>query len=210
MDYAEFYYSQVVGHYPFDTDVFKNKTQKVIDYLIDAGISENDILRFIEESPPKDFLTPDDLPDWLWEGSLLKKDTFYYHNTLHIKPKAPVFNPHSNKEIVEDFYLEMKIKFTMEDLINYFYDTLMISRELMDYKRDEGAFNHLLNRYDKLQFVESIDFVLALIDQCKPTSYFSTVHNVFDIRQAEAETFEMFKRMTAEAEYAKANVIVWR
>ena len=86
----------------------------------------------------------------------------------------------------------------------------MISRDLIDYKRDEGAFNHLLNRYDKLQFVESIDFVLALIDQCKPTNYFSTVHNVFDIRQAEAETFEMFKRMTAEAEYAKANVIVWR
>ena len=153
MDYVEFYYSQVVGFYPSDTDDFRTKTGKVIQHLIDAEIDESDIMRFIEESPPKDFLTPDDLPDWLWEESLLKKNTFYYHNTLHIKPPAPVFNPRSKKEKVDKFYLEMKIRYTMDDLIRYFYKTLRVNAELADKKKDEGSFNYLLNKYSRLGFL---------------------------------------------------------
>lgn len=211
MDYAEFYYSQVVGCYPFDTEENKMKTQKVIDYLFDAGIEESKILRFIEESPAKDYLTPDDLPEWLWEGSLLKKNTFYYHNILHIQPKMPTFNPFKKTEDVEKFYLEMKIMFTMDDLINYFYKTLNINKDLLDKKRDEGSFNYLLNKYSKLDFIEPIDFVLALIDHCKQDSaMFSRIMSVLDISNAEAEVYDILKRKTAEAELQKANRILWR
>lgn len=211
MDYAEFYYSQVVGLYPFDTDDYRIQTEKTIQHLVDAGISESDILRFIEESPPKDCLTPEDLPDWLWEGSLLKKNTFYYHNTLHIRPEAPKFNPFSKEEKVTDFYLEMKIQYTIDDLIDYFYKTLRISKELADKKKDEGSFQYLLNKYSKLDFCESIDFVLALIDHNKPTNnQFMAVQSILDISQAQTEVYDLLKRGSAEASLHKANRILWR
>lgn len=211
MDYAEFYYSQVVGLYPFDTDDCRIQTDKVMQHLVDAGISESDIIRFIEESPPKDCLTPDDLPDWLWEESLLKKNTFYYHNTLHIRPPAPTFNPHSQSEKVEKFYLEMKIRYTMDDLIRYFYRTLRINSELADRKKDEGSFNYLLNKYDKLEFCEAIDFVLALIDYNRPTNISAfPVQSILDITQSQQDVYDLFKRKTAEASLQKANRIIWR
>ncbi|MED1125377.1 hypothetical protein [Bacillus atrophaeus] len=211
MDYAEFYYSQVVGLYPFDTDDCREQTDKVMKHLIDAGVSESDILRFIEESPPKDCLTPDDLPEWLWEGSLLKRNTFYYHNTLHIRPKAPTFNPLSKVEEVNQFYLEMKINYKMDDLINYFYETLRISKDLADKRKDEGSFNYLLNKYGRLDFCEAIDFVLALIDHNKPTNnQFPAVQNILDITQAQAEVYDLLKRRAADASLDKANTIHWR
>lgn len=211
MDYAEFYYSQVVGLYPFDTDDYRIQTDKVIQHLVDAGISESDILRFIEESPPKDCLTPDDLPEWLWEGSLLKKNTFYYHNTLHLRPPAPTFNPHSREVKASKFYLEMKIRYTMDDLVRYFYHTLRISTDLADKKKDEGSFNYLLNKYSKLDFCEPIDFVLALIDYNKPDNNpMSPVQGILDITQSQAEVYDALKRKAAEASLHKANQILWR
>jgi hypothetical protein len=211
MDYAEFYYSQVVGLYPFDTDDCRIQTDKVMQHLVDAGVSESDILRFIEESPPKDCLTPDDLPEWLWEGSLLKKNTFYYHNTLHLRPAAPTFNPHSKEVKASPFYLEMKIKYSMDDLIRYFYNTLRISTDLADKKKDEGSFNYLFNKYSKLDFCEPIDFVLALIDHNKPTNNpLSPVQNILDIAQSQAEVYDALKRKSAEASLHKANQILWR
>lgn len=211
MDYAEFYYNQVIGYYPFDTDDNRRQTEKTIQYLFDAGVSEEDVLRFIEESPPKDCLTPDDLPDWLWEGSLLERDTFYYHHTLHIKPKAPIFDQNTQKEKTDKFYLEMKIKYTMDDLIDYFYEVLKIDKDLCDYKKDGGSFNYLLNKYKKITFCEPIDFVLALIDSHKPENnqHFS-VQNVLDIQEKEAEVYDMMKRKTLEASLHKANRIIWR
>lgn len=211
MNYAEFYYSQVLGQYPFDSDENKIKTQKVVDYLIEANVSESDIIRVIEESPPKDFLSPEDLPEWLWEGSLLKRNTFYYHNRLHIKTKAPRFNPFTLKEEVDKFYMEMKIKYTLGDLINYFYESLRLNTELADKNKDEGSFRYLLNKYSKLNFIESIDFVLALIDEEKLHSKeFGAASSILDLSARHNEVYEKLKRQTEEAKLHRANRIMWR
>ncbi len=211
MDYTEFYYSEVIGNYPFDTDYFKNKTNRIFDYLLDAKIESSDIIRFIQESKVKDFLGPEDLPDWLWDGSLIKRDTFYYHNTLHIKPEAPIFNPYSKEEKVETFYLEMEIKYTIDDLIKYFYKTLNINTDLSDNNKDKGSFNYLFNKYKKIDFVEPLDFVLALIDNAKTIKDDSGfIKNILDISNGDSEVYEMLKRKSAEATLVEANKILWR
>lgn len=212
MDFVELYYSEVVGCYPFNTDDNRKKTQAVIDYLIDAGMSDEEIIRFVEHAPASDCLTPDLLPDWMWEGSLLKKNTFYYHNTLHILSKPPSWNPRTGKQSVDKFYMEMKIKYGMRELIRYFYRTLGVSVELMDLKRDEAGFKYLMERYRKFEpEVQALDFVLSLIDYAKHMDEDEqSVTSILDIKRYEAQVLEISRTRAAEAALAKANAIVWR
>lgn len=211
MDYAEFYYINTLGYYPFDTEREKLITAATIQYMLDSGIREAEVIRAIETSKPGDCLTPDLLPDWLWENSLLKRDTYYYHHILHLAPPAPKFNPHTKSEVKTAFYMEMRIRFTIDQLVDYFYDTLMISKDLVDRKRDAGSFNYLLGKYSKLGFVQSLDFVLSLIDAVNADkNQIAPVTNVLDIARYEADVHERLKRMTAQAELHKANRIIWR
>lgn len=212
MDFVEMYYSNVVGCYPFHTDDNRFKTQAVIDYLIDAGFSDGEILRFVENAPASDCLEPSFLPDWMWEGSLLKRDTFYYHNSLHIVSKPPSWNPRTGKQTSSRFYLEMKIKYTMMDLIRYFYRTLGVDRALLDEKRDAAAFKYLMDRYKRFEpEIQALDFVLALVDYAKHMDEDETsVTNILDVKRYEAPALELLQNRVSEASLAKANVIVWR
>jgi hypothetical protein len=209
MDFIEVYYNCVWGCYPFEDDTNKMKSQRIIDYLLEAGISETDILDFVENAPKVDYLTPDLLPDRFWELSLVKRDRFYYHNILHIVSDAPKWDPLSNIQSVAEFHLEMKIRFTMEELINYFYGVLNISAELMDIIRDTGSFNYLLGKYSKFTFIEPLDFVLSLIDYCKD-SIDRKIVSILDIAQYESEVYEKLKAKAEQAKFEKANKIVWR
>lgn len=212
MDFVEMYYSNVVGSYPFETDEYKNKSQKTIDYLLDAGVSEELICKFIEEAPANDYIASDMLPEWLWDNSLLCKDSFYFHNILQITSKPPSFDPRTGKETVSPFFLEMKITYTMNDLIRYFYRKIGLDLMLLDTKRDSAAFKYLLDRYAKVaQFVEPIDFVLSLIDHAKSISEDgNTVRSIFDIKNYEQEVYKNLQNKVAEATLAKANKIIWR
>jgi hypothetical protein len=209
MDLVELYY-EMTGGYPSDTDEYKTKTRKIIDYLKDCNIAENDIVYFICTAPEANFITPQMLPDSLWEGSLLKRDKFYYHNKLHMTSKPPVWDPISGKEKVYEFFLEMKIQFTMKDLVHYFYKTLLIDTELLDIKRDTGSMIFLLNRYEKFKFIEAIDFLLSVIDYAASMDEERRIKSILDIQQYEGDVFEILQRKVAEATVAKANVIVWR
>lgn len=209
MDYVEEYYSNTLGNYPFEDDDNKIKSEKVIAYLKENEIGESDLIKTIEEMPGKDYISPEMLPDWLWEDSLLERDKFYYHNTLHIKPKAPTWNPLTNEESVEEHYMEMKIKFTMDDLITYFYRELNINHELIDIAKDKGSFNFLINKYRKFDFIEPIDFILSLIDYAK-SSENMRVRSVLQIGEYESEVYDMLQAKVEQAKLEKANIIVWR
>lgn len=210
MDYTEFYYDQL-GFYPFDTDAERNQTEKTIQHMIDANIKEEDILKVLEETSQKKVLRPEDLPDWLWEGSLVKRDTFYYHRSLHMTSAPPIYDPISRKEKVSPYYMEMVIQYTVEDLLRYFYRTTRMSTDLADPRKDEGAARYLLEKYSKIPFCESLDFVLALIDEHAVTgNYFGRVSSILGIDQAQTEVYEKMKSKTAEARVHKADRIVWR
>ena len=133
---------------------------------------------------------------------------FYYHHTLQIASKPPHYDAKLRREVIEPFFMEMRARYTMKDLIAYFYDKLCIDMELMDEKRDTARMQALLKKYERLSFISALDFVLSLIDYASYTHM--RVVNVFDIEKAEPEVFDELKRKTAEASFHGKNLIVWR
>lgn len=209
-DYAEFYYSNL-GAYPFETDKEKIQTQSTIQYMIDSKISDEEILRVLEESSDLYVITPQSLPDWLWEGSLLERGVFYYHSSLHINSSPPVLDTKTMRVKVSPFFMEIKIRYTMEDLIKYFYRTTRMSEDLADPRKDGGGFKYLMGKYSKIPFCEPLDFVLALIDEHAPSEeLFSRVQSILSIEQAQADVYEKMKRKTAQARVERADRIIWR
>lgn len=207
MDFVELYYKNVHGYYPFETDENKIKSQKIIDYLSDAGISGGDIFTFIYNAPPSDFLSYEMLPESLWENSLLMKGSFYFHSELHILSKPPTWDPISKKEKMDPFYREMKIKYTFNDAVNYFYSQMKIDKLYMDEKRDLAAAKHLFDKFWKFNS-KQIDVLLYCIDyaanqECK-------VKTLIEIGQYEIEVFEALERNMAEAKLHNLNKIIWR
>ncbi len=209
MNLAEMYYHQAYGCYPFKTEGPLLKTQKIIQHLKDAGISDSEILRVIEEAPRAKYLTPELLPEWLWEESLLEKGVFYFHKEFHIKPGGPKLDPKTGRARKQPFYLEMKIRFTLDDLLDYYYRKAGVEEELKNPQREKGAFKNLLQRYRKISFVEPIDFIMALIDQHAENDY-GYIASPFDITRDEADVYRCLKQKAQEAELAGANRIIWR
>lgn len=212
MDFVETYYTDVVGCYPHADNTNREKSQAIIDYLLEAGMDESEVLRFVEEAPAADCLHPGLLPEWMWENQLTKKGAFYFHNTLHVHSPAPLWNPRTGRETFGKFYLEMKIKYGMIDLIRYFYRTLSVPRELMDEKRDSASFQYMLNRYERFSSrYEALDFVLGLIDYGKHMDEDEmSISGVLDIKRYEASVLEIFEEKAGAAELACANVTIWR
>lgn len=206
MDYVDFYYTNILGYTPSDKTVIR-KTQCIIDYLKDCGFSDKELIHIILDSAPSESLSYETLPDKLWQDSLIKRGYFYYHHILQITSKPPYYDFKSNKEIIDPFFLEIKIKFTLDDLVSYFYK-LNIDNDLRNDKRDTAAMKSLLLRYDNLSVVESLDFVLSLIDYCKYSN--DKISNVFDITKNEASVLEDLKKKVAEAKFAGKDKIICR
>lgn len=186
-----------------------NRTLATAKHLKDNNISDKDILNILKDSD-KEIITGEDLPEYLWEDSLLNKGVFYYSDILHIKSKPPTWNPITFEEVTEPFFMEMKIKFTIDDLLNYYYDTCRIPVEIRDKKKDSGAFLHLIKKYNAFKNVPGIDYVLALIMSASKDIDKTLITNVFEIEEYNKDVIEKFESMYQQAEYEKTNQIVWR
>lgn len=93
--------------------------------------------------------------------NLLERGKFYYHPALQVVPPPPVIRQLDDGSFEasyenEDFFLEMKERFTLDELVEYFYNRIGIDGGFRD--RDKGAFRHVLKTYD-------IDVVLYTIDE---------------------------------------------
>lgn len=201
----EIYYRVTNGYYSENLDLI---TQATLLHLIDNGYGFKSILDIINKSDIKDCLRPESLPDSLWEDSLIKRNTYYYHNTLHITSKPPKWNPVTMKAECEPFFMEMKINYTMKDLLDYFYNKCKIDVNLRDEKRDGGAFEFLMNKYEKIKNIEALDFVLLLIDEACNSESFIT--SPLKLQDYDCEVLDNCKKLIAEAKYNQANKIVWR
>ena len=98
--------------------------------------------------------------------NLLERGTFYYHPALQVVPPPPVIRQLDDGSFessydTEPFFLEMKEKFTLDDLVNYFYNVIGIDDGFRD--RDKGAFRHILKTYN-------LDVVLYTIDESNALS----------------------------------------
>lgn len=200
------YYRLSKGILPNATTIAQ--TEKTVNFLIDNNYSDKDIMQILINIGKTGAILPEDLPDELWEGMLTERDVFYYHSDLHITSKPPKWDPISMKEIVEPFFMEMKIKYSINDLLTYYYTKLCVPIELRDDKKDIGAFKHLLDKYKKMK-VKSLDFVLTLIDFANRDENEQIV-NVLDLGKYEAEVFNHYETVIPMATFERANRIVWR
>ncbi|KAF2421715.1 hypothetical protein [Bacillus subtilis] len=94
-------------------------------------------------------------------NNLMEKDVFYYHSELREMSSPPkiVRDQESGKLIrqTEDFYLEMKTRYTLQDLMNYWYKKMNIQPTDHLMRQDEGKFKYILGNY-------TLDEVLFAID----------------------------------------------
>lgn len=94
--------------------------------------------------------------------NLLEAGRFYYHPALQIAPPPPVITINndgtfsSSYDNEEEFFLEMKEEFTLEDLVDYYYTRFPDQRKKME--RDKGAFKYLLKSAD-------LDVILYCIEE---------------------------------------------
>lgn len=207
-------YTLAVGIEPSDNTL--NRTLATANYLKDNNFNTKDILKILRsamKNNKNDLEMPvrgEDLPNELWDSSLLEKGRFYYSDILHIKSKAPSWNPITFKEECEPFFLEMKINFAMDDLLMYYYDKCRVPQGLRDNKKNAGAFNHLIKKYEKFNNIPGLDYVIALIDKASKDIDKSFFADVFEIENYNKEVIEEFTAMYEQAVFEKTNVIVWR
>lgn len=206
MDYVDFFYSQCVGTYP-NNEIKIRITEDTIDYLKDNKLTSDKIIETLKLSNCQDCLYPENLPDELWNDSLIKRNRFYYHNRLQLISKAPTLNILTGKIITYPFYKEIIINFTIKDLIDYFYTTMDISKELMDIKKDSGSFNYLFKKYSAIKDIETLDLILVMIDITKQNH---RVTNIINIEEYNSEAIETLRSWQKAARIADANKIIWR
>jgi len=145
--------------------------------------------------------------------NLMQRDVFYYHNLLREVP-PPVRirrDPETGEYIRESapFFLEMKRRFTMQDLLDYWYRTNYITPNDHMRKQDEGKFRYLLSIY-------SLDEILFAIDAAKVQrneSELPPLRNAFDLEKymdGELGAREFIKRKENAHKVAGINRIIKR
>lgn len=201
--YTDYFYNFLLGEHPSDEAFIK--TKNIFDYLEDSNLTESEILATINKLPTNEVITIDDLPDDLWNDSLLKRGTFYFHKELQITSPPPTWDESF------PFYLEMKIKYTEEDILEYFIKKAKIYKDWVNEAKEIGSIKFLLKEYKKFSFVEPIDFLLHLIDYCiADTNSYEQLTSIYDIRDKEIEFAKLFEVDIQNARFSKKDRIIWR
>lgn len=160
--------------------------------LIDNGFTDKEAYKIMLDNK----LNTDDL---LFDDSIIttSDDSIYFHYELQIHSKPGGFNPVTMEVITNPYYLEMKSRYTMNQLLEYYYNKLLVPIHFRDEKRDKGAFNHLISyyRFDK---INTVDFLLFVIDYIVAHEY--KITNPLDLKNWAQQTYE----------YLEMNVICFR
>lgn len=200
--YADFYYNFLIGEYPENEEDYI-RTTKTFEYLKESGITESEIYMVAESiKPPKNVITIDDIPDSLWENSLIERGKFYYHKELQITSPPPTWNESF------DFYLEMKIRYTLDDLLDYFIKRTNVRQDWVNRDKEIGSIKYLLKDYKKFSFMQPVDFILHLIDYCIAANV--ELNSIYDLRNKEIELAKYLEVDVKNAEMKGKNKIVWR
>lgn len=203
----DFYYRSRVGRFPKD-DKAVFSTKETIVYLEDNRIPGSEIRKALLDIPTgTEALHPDDLPDWLWKDSLVERGRFYFHRRLQIVSSPPKVDIFTGKAKTAPYFIEMRIRFTVNDLIEYCRRKLHIRQELQDNKRDKAAVLHLLERYRRIEAVAPLDFMLFLADHAERTG---NVRQIVSLSSHEAEVLEEATKWKNEAHAKEKDRIVWR
>lgn len=150
--------------------------------LMDNGFTDKEAQRLMLDNN----LNTDDL---LYEDSIIttSNDTIYFHNELQIHSKPGSYNPETGAVEKQPYYLEMRRRYTMDDLLNYYYNKLMVPIQFRNTKRDIGAFKHIINDY-RFNNINTVDFILFIIDYV--VSKEIKISNPLDLKNWAQQTYE--------------------
>jgi hypothetical protein len=143
--------------------------------------------------------------------NLLKPCNFYYHNELRITTPPPVvdfdYNTGELIRTVEDYYLEMKASYTIDELANYFLSKVgLCPGEAMTKNRIIGALQWLANNYD----IDLILFMIDIADDIIVTNNLNKLRIPSDVKEYYAEAKELMNNKITECKVAGGDKIVPR
>jgi hypothetical protein len=131
-----------------------------------------------------------------------EEDPVYRHHELQIHSKPGGFDPVTCTIIKSPYYLEMKCRYTMDNLLNYYYNKLIVPPLFRDTKRDIGAINHLLNSF-KSPIISSVDFLLFVIDYVSSNQYKLT--NPLELKNWFQQTYEYLEQFVLSTKLELVN-----
>ena len=129
-------------------------------------------------------------------------DTIYYHHELQIHSKPGGFDPSTCTVIKRPYYLEMKNRYTMDNLLNYYYTKLIVPPLFRDTKRDTGAMNHLIGCF-KSPIINSVDFILFVIDYVASNEY--KITNPLELKNWFQTTYEYLEQFVLSTKLELVN-----
>lgn len=182
----------------------RTKTESTIEYLFDNDFTEEDIYNVIDayEEPVK-FMHPENLPDCLWDtgtitinpnndriytvpSNLIKRNRYLFHDQLKLWSEEGVH------------YIEPKIAFTYEDLLDYFIRTHRVNTRYLDMTRARRDLYYMYLKFNSIvsSFAETVDFFLWIMDQypiAKTIAFFDRLDDFeekLDYFQSRVENFK--------------------
>lgn len=210
MDLAAYYYRECVGIYPFATNREEAITRHTIAYMLESGLTEAEVFGFLNSiGGEKGFVTPADIPAEAWDESLLDRGQYYCHSRLQLLSPMPIIRSDGTfKEY--PFYQEMRIRFTIKDLVDYFYEKIPGYTMLRDDKRDEAQFRHMLKKYRNMHPIQALDIILLMIDEAAYQNV--PVVEPFDIKTTfiQQDVVDRLQKTLAECHAKGYDKNIWR
>ena len=158
--------------------------------LLDNGYSDKEAIKILLASKLN-------IDNYKHKDSIINStDVIFRHHELQIHSKPGGFDPATCTVIKRPYYLEMRQRYTMNELLNYYYNKQVVPMMFRDEKRDIGAFNHLMNNF-KSPIIDSVDFILFVIDYVTSNGY--KTNNPLDLKNWFQSTYEYLEQFVLSA-----------
>ena len=204
------FYRYVIGTDP--PSVNYQITELTISYFLEAGIPENEIRNVFYEFASQQLICPEAAPLSFWDNSLLEPNTFYSHPLLQIlSPTTQVQKIKGQKIIVcvPAWWIEMKIRFTMDNLIEYFQSKIETPETTsLTKSRIQGLYRERIIPLCEKAYVQPIDLMLSSIDTASKNK--KSIISSLKLSDTIEEIFDTLNQKIQYATNAGRTKIIWR
>ena len=163
--------------------------------LLDNGYTEKEANKILID-------TKLNIDNYEHSDSIINTNTLYRHHELQIHSKPGGFDPATCTIIKRPYYLEMKVRYTMSNLLDYYYNKLVVPIMFRDEKRDTGAMNHLISSF-KSPTINSVDFILFVIDYVASNQY--KINNPLELKNWFQQTYEYLEQLVLSTKLELVN-----
>lgn len=143
-------------------------------------------------------------------NNLIEEGVFYYHNLLRStsNPARIIKDKETGRfiKIETPYYLEMIKTFTLENLLNYWYESSQQEANESLIRKDKGRFDYLLGFYD----IDEILFAIDIAQGNRKVMKQKPLKNAFDLEKYIEEAKEEVKAKRSVARMNKVNKIIER